>query len=174
MTILLSVVTQKRKMFTGKIKYGKRHRASGAFHLMILLIYTMQLNYDIFLSRQAIGPPMLLSDCFALDTALGVSGIILTLTAACDFRSAHQDARINNAASGALDDASTITVGEMLEHSFYQIINLVQIVFIHTTPSASFISRMAGLFLVTSPWIFRRFFSRQFIFYQLQRYKNRN
>jgi len=161
MTILLSVITQKHKMFTGKINYGNRHRVAGAFHLMILLLYTLQLHCEAFWPVQAVSvrPPILhFIDYFTLDITLGLSGIMLTHTAIYDFRSAHQDSRINNVASGALDSASTITVGEMLEHSFYQIINLVQIIFLHTVSDKSLLSRMVALFAVTAPWIFRQSF----------------
>jgi len=46
-------------------------------------------------------------------------GIVLSLTAAFDFRKAH--ARVKNVASGTLDDDQTVTFSEMVEHSFYQV-----------------------------------------------------
>ena len=65
--------------------------------------------------------------------------------------------QVLNPASGALDKEATITVDEMLEHAFYQVLNLAQILYLH---SASYTSeypdvRAAALLLVTLPWAAR-------------------
>ena len=49
---------------------------------------------------------------------LGVLGLGTALSACSDFRS-HR--KIQNPASGALDDRATVTMDEMLEHIFYQV-----------------------------------------------------
>ena len=49
-------------------------------------------------------------------------GTTATLTAATDFQH-HKHAK--NKASGTLDEQSTVTYSEMMEHSFYQMLNLV-------------------------------------------------
>ena len=56
---------------------------------------------------------------------LGLSGTALTLTAARDFGPAH--GRVRNVASGALDEKATVTSSEMIEHAFYQLLNLAQV-----------------------------------------------
>jgi hypothetical protein len=58
--------------------------------------------------------------------ALPVVGVVLSLTAAYDFKEAH--ARVKNLASGTLDADQTVTFEEMLEHSFYQGLNVAQAV----------------------------------------------
>ena len=51
------------------------------------------------------------------------------LSAAFDFHRAH--AQVQNRASGALEQEATITYSEVLEHSFYQMLNIAHIVFLH-------------------------------------------
>ena len=46
-------------------------------------------------------------------------GVVLSVTAAYDFKEAH--ARVKNLASGTLDKDQTVTFEEMIEHSFYQV-----------------------------------------------------
>jgi hypothetical protein len=97
-------------------KIAWKHRIVGLTHLVVLLfglvnIFTRRVNYLVY------------------DIVLGVSGTILTLTAAKDFES-HK--HIQNVASGSLDPDATITYAEMMEHSFYQVLNLIQILFIHS------------------------------------------
>lgn len=63
-------------------------------------------------------------------------GIVLTLTAAYDFKKAHQsivnkNAQTGTKISGTLDEEATVTFSEMLEHSFYQALNLTQICYLH-------------------------------------------
>ena len=69
----------------------------------------------------------------AFDLVLGVLGTVLTLTAARDFR-AH--ARVASPVSGTLGADATVKVSEMIEHSFYQGLNLVQIAVLHALPHA--------------------------------------
>jgi hypothetical protein len=65
--------------------------------------------------------------------------------------------QIVNPASGALDKEATITADEMMEHAFYQGINLVQIAFLHSTRFTSQhpSTRAAALLLVSLPWATR-------------------
>ena len=50
-------------------------------------------------------------------------------SAAEDFKWLHRN--VKNKASGVLDREATVTYNEMIEHVFYQILNLVQILFLH-------------------------------------------
>ena len=94
------------------------------------------------------------------DVALAVSGTVLTLTAYFDFRAAHARAAERNEASGTLKEKATVTPSEMLEHAFYQILNLFQIVYLHVVSTEWFgrlglAGRMACTVASTSIWLVR-------------------
>jgi hypothetical protein len=106
----------------------------------------------------------------AYDVVLGVLGITTTLTAAFDFEKAHRGAEKRNEkkkkSSGTLDDDAIVSYSEMIEHSFYQGLNLLQIVFLHVVaevlPSnngsaaiTSIIARFLLALIVTAPWYWR-------------------
>ena len=87
-----------------------------------------------------------------------------------DFGEAHSSSRLANVASGALDKDQTVTYSEMLEHSFYQIINVIQALLLHhglawvrnmTAKSEAVVSATRlGMFLVAcSPWLLRPHFT---------------
>ena len=66
-------------------------------------------------------------------------------------------------ASGTLGQKSTVTVDEMIEHTFYQVLNLVQIVYIHVigssvAQSATALPRLGMALAATSPWTVRNRF----------------
>ncbi len=63
---------------------------------------------------------------WAYDAGLSSLGVAVTLSAASGF--GHRAVR--NEASGVLDEHATVTHAEMLEHSFYQALNLVQVSFL--------------------------------------------
>jgi hypothetical protein len=93
-----------------------KHRLIGLIHLFVLLtglvnLFTRQINNLLY------------------DVLLGLSGVAVTLSAAKDFESHRY---VKNVASGSLDPAATITYDEMLEHSFYQALNLIQILYLHS------------------------------------------
>ena len=89
------------------------------------------------------------------DFFLGLLGILLTLSAAFEF----QHKNVKNDASGTLDEKATVTFSEMLEHAFYQCLNLVQGIYFHTIRyDTILLSRLCSLFLVSSPWLVRRLF----------------
>lgn len=99
------------------------------------------------------------------DFVLGCSGITLTLTAAYGF-SSHRF--VKNPASGALEEAATITFAEMIEHSFYQGVNLVQAMYLHAMSGTLGVpgllllpqplrlpQRLVAMGLATLPWALR-------------------
>lgn len=89
------------------------------------------------------------------DSVLGVLGTNLALSAAYEF----QHKNVVNVASGTLDEHATVTYNEMIEHSFYQGLNLVQAWYLHAvTAETSVPHRILYMFLVTSPWLLRGFF----------------
>jgi len=106
--------------------------------------------------------------CLVYDITLGTSGIITTLTAASSFPHRHIHNRPGE--SGTLSNDAIVTQGEMVEHSFYQGVNLVQVVFLHLVTwkvdlddeerlsIVVFGKRFGMLVLVTLPWAIRKRF----------------
>ncbi len=116
---------------------------------------------------------------FVFDVVMAVLGIATTLTAAHDF-AAHQ--HVKNEASGVLEQHTTVTRDEMLEHSFYQALNGVHILFLHFLPAlppssvsglgdgggdfdgtdvdmqCSPMALLLALAAVTAPWLMRHHF----------------
>lgn len=162
---LTVVLPNARRMFGPR--YARRHRAAGAAYLALLLVGALDLVSTVV--QDPVPPwlplpaPLSLSSRFAYDVALGVGGTILTLTAAQDFKGAHDERRVRNIASGALDEDQTVTREEMLEHAFYQLLNLAQALFLHASvrfraPSSSraaAATRAMALAAVTAPWLLR-------------------
>ena len=58
-----------------------------------------------------------------------------------DGRPCRAERRVRNVASGALDADQTVTFEEMLEHSFYQMLNLAQILYLHSCCAPSSVGR---------------------------------
>lgn len=162
---LTVVLPNARRMFGPR--YARRHRAAGAAYLALLLVGALDLVSTVARDRAPpwlpLPAPLSLASRFAYDVALGVGGTILTLTAAQDFKGAHDERRVRNVASGALDEDQTVTREEMLEHAFYQLLNLAQALFLHASvrfrsPSSSpaaAATRALALAAVTAPWLAR-------------------
>ena len=174
---LLITVLSHASIFVGR--YGQTHRMIGACYLFWLLLGYIDLFGLVTLfdrnqpAQRAI-----------YEILLPTLGLGLTLSAAFDFKEQHSQVR--NVASGSLHKHATITYKEMLEHAFYQGLNIVQCLYLHvlghtfssssssssssspvsntdTAPatqlaSFSLFSRLVLLFLVTLPWYFRKFF----------------
>jgi hypothetical protein len=142
---------------------------AGAIHLLMLILgaWTADLTDD----QQGDGRLTLRRFYFAFDVILGCLGVVATLTAAANFP--HK--LVSNAAvsgyvqSGTLHKTAIVTQAEMIEHSFYQALNLLQATYLHAlsyfasnaragTISSTNSIVLPGLFLlwlVTSPWYFR-------------------
>lgn len=127
-------------------------RKHGRNHAIIGLIYLVCLLYGLFsVSVDNISP----LSRIVYDISLGVVGTLLPLTAARDF--GHKN--IKNVASGTLDEHATVTYSEMIEHSFYQGLNLLQVIYFHgITANTPLNTRIIYLLLVTSPWLLRNYF----------------
>jgi hypothetical protein len=153
-------------------RFGRGHRLAGAAHLVLLLVGVADLLARV--SQASFGasarPPLDLvalplgrarvSGAFLYDALLGVSGCALTITAASDFGIPR--ARLRNRASGALDDDQTVTREEIVEHLFYQVLNVTQMVFLRLAPIVAATHGRSGacasLALATAPWLFRSAF----------------
>ena len=105
------------------------------------------------------------------DVLLGIFGTTATLTAARDFP--HKYIQNKQGQSGTLSQHAMVTQNEMLEHSFYQGLNLCQAIYLHfittntttttTAPIPSLhmsrtVTAILPLFLVTLPWYIRHRF----------------
>ena len=144
-TILVYIILKSKGLFTKK--FGRKHRICGLLYLLALLLCYIETFYEEHSSSHLI---LLLSHLY-----LGLMGIVLTLTAAFEF----QHKNIKNIASGTLDEHATVTYSEMIEHSFYQFLNLIQIIYLHFMElDLSFLMRIVFLFAATSPWLFRNWF----------------
>lgn len=131
--------------------HGWRHRLAGAVHLLWLFVGAWTVTSASEDSRFSI---------FLYDVLLGVFGTTATLTAARDFP--HK--LVSNAAgqSGTLHQKAIVTQAEMIEHAFYQALNLWQAIYLHSlhyfaNGRQQQITNLGLLFLVTMPWIFRHY-----------------
>jgi hypothetical protein len=152
--ILSSVVMMRmKKLFF--VPYGKRHRLSASVYLILLVVGLYDLICRIFFEK-------LVLNYLVYDCCLGVTGVVLTLTAAFDFSSHAHVKNPNGIVSGTLSEKATVSYSEMIEHSFYQGLNLCQALFFHALSSQAATNwmeiRYFLLFLVTLPWSFRRLF----------------
>lgn len=146
LAIVLSVIFQNPRMFTKK--HGITHAINGFIYLIWILIGF----YDITFQLNSNTVTYLINDI-----VLGIAGTLLPLTAAYEFQHRH----VKNVASGTLDEHATVTYNEMIEHSFYQFLNLLQIIYIHSysyIPNINLWYRIAASLLITSPWLIRHHF----------------
>jgi len=134
---LFSVVVQRLGMFFKK--HGRMHRLLGLLYLSLLLLGLADC-YGHFLNR------------VFYDVFLPMLGTALSLTAAFEFR--HKN--VKNVASGALDPHATISWEEMIEHAWYEALNIAHAIFLHLCrPELSLPYRFVLLVLITAPWLTR-------------------
>lgn len=152
-------------------KHGRSHRLLGAANLVWLLsgilniivyqpITSSNNDDDININRKIINSYAI--QCLTYDIILGILGILSTFTAAKNFPHKYITTNLKGE-SGTLSNHAIVTQSEMIEHSFYQIINLCQAVYLHTitywmASSVTYISRLVSLLFVTLPWVVRRKF----------------
>jgi hypothetical protein len=126
-------------------RHGRSHRLLGGLELAWLVLGFLRLSWPTAGDQMAVWH-------LAYDIMLGVLGTCLTYSAAASFGKS----RVKNVASGALDLDTTITLSEMQEHGFYQILNLCQILFLHSLSwHPPFVWRLLGAVLTTLPWLVR-------------------
>ena len=123
--------------------HAKKHRVAGFIHLLLLLIGS-------FINSK---------NTYYYHLLLAVSGIITAYTAVNDFQ---HHKRVNNAIdgenrSGTLEKDATVSHAEMVEHTFYQGINLLQIVYLYNLPSDPLLQYIATCAMVL-PWWYRNRF----------------
>ena len=131
--------------------HGRPHRILGAAQLVWLLVCSfvvVEWKAHLF-----------------MDIVSGCLGLASTLSAAHSFP--HRHVRNAKGQSGTLSPQAIVTQNEMLEHAFYQGLNLVQVLYLHYTayfnrwPESSgsnmsmMLGRLVALLVVTSPWWIR-------------------
>ena len=146
--MLLRLIIPIPRLFSKR--FGRRHARAGAAYLAWIAFGFITVLCTSASGSQSGLPPVL------FDTVLGILGITLTLTAAHEF--GHKN--VQNKASGTLDEDATVTHKEMLEHAFYQGVNLVQALFLAfaSRESSSLFSRAFCACVCTAPWLFRSSF----------------
>lgn len=145
-------------LFFKKAPQPYKHGLFGFAYLLLLLLgfwHSASLVTDSKTlqgtkQHMIIGTLMLLA---VYDILLGLLGILLTLSASRDFP--HKT--VKNVASGTLDEHATVTYSEMMEHLFYQGLNLAQIIFFHfLTHYGTFLYAKIVLYLLlTGTWLLR-------------------
>ncbi|CAB9506768.1 expressed unknown protein [Seminavis robusta] len=140
--------------------HGWSHRAAGGCLLLWLCVGVLQAFQLHLYGNNARSPQQ---ECLIYDTILGILGITTTLTAARDFP--HKYVQNAKGQSGSLSQKALVTQGEMVEHSFYQCLNLLQAWYLHflSSPQSTNANIKAwepflALWLVTSPWYLRKLF----------------
>jgi hypothetical protein len=126
--------------------HGLSHRLAGAVHLSWLVYGCFCITNQTQDARQA----------FLYDVVLGCLGLTATLTAARAFP--HRYVRNAPGQSGTLSVKAMVTQGEMIEHAFYQFLNLWQALFLHLiawTHQWPDWQRWIILWCVTAPWCVR-------------------
>ena len=161
--IVLVSVYNGRRLFLESI--GRFHRLSGLLHLTLIVYGAINVvnNPD----QDDNDNELLLSSswsyrCFIYDIGLGIMGTITTLSAAKSFP--HKTLTNKEGQSGTLAQEAYVTQDEMIEHSFYQMLNTVQATYLHWMTSSEMardyatIRRLLAIFIVTSPWFLRHYF----------------
>ena len=144
-------------------RHGRKHRVAGAAYVCWLALGVVGLfRDDVAASR---------TRAAAYDVVLALLGTVATFSAAHDFGGR----RLTSKVSGVLDDKSLVTRSEMLEHGFYQLLNLAQILGLYAQSTCTRGPR--GIFLFkrrrgtargwlpffllgfqTAPWLYRKAF----------------
>ena len=124
---------------------GRSHRLAGLAHLLCILAGALFVVAPppITLSANGNGTDGSTSivggdwasnswsyQCLIYDICLGVLGTATTLTAARAFP--HKTLTNAPGQSGTLSEHAYVTQGEMIEHSFYQMLNLIQAMYLHS------------------------------------------
>lgn len=123
-------------------KHGRKHALTGLAYLLLITLEFVDIVKPICPTWFPI----------AFHIVLGIAGTTLTLLAAIEF----QHKNVKNFASGTLDEHATVTYNEMIEHAFYQGLNLLQIIYLHLIqPEMPLVARLGLLSVVTLPWYFR-------------------
>jgi hypothetical protein len=156
--ILCTHPKAKSKLFIAH--HGRSHRMLGGAHLLWLVFgitFVVQPDdghYNSFDWQMK---------CIAYDVVLGLLGVATTLSAAHNFP--HRRVVNRPGESGTLSESAIVTQHEMIEHSFYQGLNVWQALYLHgitwigeNALMNSTVGRFVALWFVTLPWAIRSWF----------------
>ncbi|KAG7354043.1 hypothetical protein IV203_003399 [Nitzschia inconspicua] len=172
--------------------HGISHRLAGVLHLSLLAVGTWTAAGTAYVDESSDHPTIQPKTFFWIfDLLLGCSGVLLTLTAARDFPHKYvaNQSEGDYVQSGTLHQKAIVTQDEMIEHAFYQFLNLWQAMYLHTQYHCKERAsndhyyyngidiiwiQLALLWLVTAPWLFRgrvpvHSFSHNWKMYQQQK-----
>jgi hypothetical protein len=112
-------------------KHGRKHAITGLFYLIWISYGFISLfrskSVETQIENSSLPQNASVTSYFMYDVVLGVLGTVLTVSAAYEF----QHKNVKNVASGTLDEHATVTFNEMIEHAFYQLLNLFQAMYLH-------------------------------------------
>ena len=146
---LLAAVAAHPRMLLAR--HARTHRLVGATFLAYMVLGVLD-------ARRASGPLVSPRLRFAYDAGLSCFGFLSAFSAARQFGSGVHTRRGD--ASGILDEGATVHVSEMVEHCFYQLLNLAQIMYLYAIaalgdrPTARACLALAML----APWLWRGLF----------------
>ena len=149
--LLVSLVSLRNAPQLFLSSHGQSHRLVGGLLFVWIILGVCTCGIDARFSGHYV---------LLYDVVLGCLGTATTLTAARDFP--HKLINNEEGQSGSLSETAIVTQAEMIEHAFYQVLNLVQILFLHgmafrgTSMHISY--RIGALLLATCPWTIRRRF----------------
>ena len=148
--LALASAANARRLFAPR--YARLHRLCGLVYFLYLIFGVADARLHLLPRRSA---PL-----WTYDAICSLLGLATAYSAYSDFGAAHR--RVKNDASGILDEAATVSEGEMLEHCFYQCLNLVQVSYLHLLAmrrpvggSGDGVLRLALAFATTLPWLWR-------------------
>ena len=159
--VLLESEPRKKRLITAS--HGRPHRLLGLLLLALITLGTL------VTSPLSLGTPwsdysgddgaqLNFFSWLTYDVLLHALAIATTISAVTYFGTARTQTRINNEASGPLDEHATVTREEMVEHAFFQVINAAMIAYLH---AAAYIRdeqhalRAVCLLAATAPWLWR-------------------
>jgi hypothetical protein len=126
----------------------------GRFHRVLGLVEILLLNCVLF---DVLWPFLGVSLRVFVDVGLGVMGALLAISALLAFDHAKVHALQK---SGTLDEHALVSNAEMLEHSFFQILNSAQMVYLYclSLMPSNLLSRLCLCWVASWPWLFRSWF----------------
>lgn len=175
--VVFNVIYRFKPLFLSQ--HGWSHRLAGGALLAWLVVGTWNVlllalrENDVTSNSSSSSSSMhLLWWWLGYDTVLGLLGITTTLTAARDFP--HKYVKNAQGQSGSLSQKALVTQAEMIEHSFYQGLNLWQAWYLYyvstihhhsSSTTTGWLSQytitriilqpLTSLWIMTSPWLIR-------------------
>ena len=145
--LLVAIVAHRQMLYP---RYGRVHRMVGMALLLYLVAGMVDARAGPFLPPHLVG---------FYDAGISALGFATAFSAAVEFGSARVHLR-GSEASGILDEKAAVSRSEMLEHCFYQLLNLCQLAFLYAVAALPQhrAARTALAVGVLLPWLARGLF----------------